>query len=69
MLFDACYALPRHDFQGSPTLIDPCGVEGCQSKKLLMSCFACREKESNLRQTAVQRSNGSASVSGSLPKL
>jgi hypothetical protein len=32
MLFDAWYAQPRHDFQGSPTQIDPCGAEGCQSK-------------------------------------
>jgi hypothetical protein len=64
MLFDAWYAQPRHDFQGSPTQIDPCGAEGCQSKASDVM-FRVSPRESNLRQTEVQRSNGPASLSGS----
>ena len=45
MLFDACYPHPRHDFQGSPTLIDPCGAEGCQSKASDVMFRVVREEE------------------------
>lgn len=33
VLSEAFFALPRHDFQGGLAHINPCGEEGCQSRR------------------------------------